>query len=93
MDEARDLAYDVGAARIIVHTACIIVGMAGTIIGAPRIIVGTDLINVRTNGYIAGARRIEVSTWGNKGSLRGIEGSSPGEQSIGVGKRRITAGE
>jgi hypothetical protein len=41
VDEALDLADDVGAARIIVRAARIIVGTAGIVVGTAAIIVGT----------------------------------------------------
>jgi hypothetical protein len=87
VDEALDLADDVGAARIIFHTASIIVCMSGIIVGTDgiiiripvmivgmgRIIVSAALIIVGTDRYVVGTRGNEVSGRGNEVSARGTE--------------------
>jgi len=78
VDEALDLADDVGTARIIVRTpgitvgtARIIVRTAGIIVRTDGIIVHTDGIIVHTDGYVVRPRGNELSGRRNEGTDRG----------------------
>lgn len=82
VDEALDLADDVGAARIIFHTASIIVCMSGIIVDTDRYVVGT-------RGNEVSGRRNEVSA---RGTDRGNNAGKGEDDLTGVGTDAYTAG-